>query len=105
MNTVLVTGSAGFIGTHLSEHYLKLGVNVIGLDNYLTGSIANTEYLKKQYPNNFIFIDQDASDTFPTIHEKIKFVFHLASPASVKSYQKFPLAADSWSGCRRFAGR
>ena len=91
MSTVLITGSAGFIGTHLSEHYLKLGVNVVGLDNYLTGSKANTEYLKKQYSERFIFIEQDASEAWPAIHEKIKFVFHLASPASVKSYQKFPL--------------
>ncbi len=91
MSTVLITGSAGFIGTHLSEHYLKLGVNVIGIDNYLTGSKINTEYLKKQYPERFIFIEQDASESWPAIHEKIKYVFHLASPASVKSYQKFPL--------------
>ena len=44
MSTILITGSAGFIGTHLSEHYLKLGFNVIGIDNYLTGTKANTDF-------------------------------------------------------------
>ena len=96
MSAVLITGSAGFIGTHLAEHYLKQGLNVIGMDNYLTGTRANTEYLKAEYKNRYSFIEQDASEPWTGLlnnnhTEKIKFVFHLASPASVKSYQKYPL--------------
>lgn len=96
MSEVLITGSAGFIGTHLAEHYLKQGLNVIGLDNYLTGSLANTDYLKAEYKSQYSFTEHDVSEAWPsllndTISKKIKYVFHLASPASVKSYQKFPL--------------
>lgn len=92
MNSVLITGAAGFIGTHLAEHYLSRGFLVTGLDNYLTGSPQNTEYLICKYRENYKFINHDVSITWPLIAaEKLKYVFHLASPASVKSYQKFPL--------------
>lgn len=96
MSGVLITGSAGFIGTHLAEHYLKQGLNVIGLDNYLTGSLANTDYLNTEYRSQYSFTEHDVSEAWPSLlndknSEKIKYVFHLASPASVKNYQKFPL--------------
>ncbi|AGH95694.1 NAD-dependent epimerase/dehydratase family protein [Pseudobdellovibrio exovorus] len=94
MNSILITGSAGFIGTHLSEHYLKAGYRVYGVDNYLTGSIQNTDYLLHKYPKNFVFSEQDISDkwTLDSVGiQNLKYVFHLASPASVKLYQKFPI--------------
>jgi nucleoside-diphosphate-sugar epimerase len=92
MKTILITGSAGFIGTHLSDHYLKLGYKVVGLDNYLTGSAENTSYLLSAHPQNFSFIKHDVTMEWPHLNLKnLKYIFHLASPASVKSYQKFPI--------------
>ena len=92
MNSVLITGSAGFIGTHLAESYLIKGYQVIGMDNYITGSPENTNYLTEKYLNQFKFIKHDVSKEWPSINiENLKFVFHLACPASVKSYQKYPL--------------
>lgn len=99
-NSVLITGSSGFIGTHLAEYYLQQGCKVIGIDNYITGSFENTNYLTEKYKNQFYFIEQDVSKKWTAITdqiieccsiEKFKYVFHLASPASVKSFQKYPL--------------
>lgn len=104
MNSVLITGSAGFIGTHLAEHYLHSGFSVIGLDNYITGTLQNTTYLSAKYKTQFQFIEHDASETWQPIAcqvseqlakqssaSALKYVFHLASPASVKNYQKYML--------------
>ena len=97
LSCVLITGSAGLIGTHLAEHYLKQDYQVIGLDNYITGSTINTNYLAEKYPDQFQFIEHDVSRSWPTINaEDVKFIFHLASPASVKSFQKYPLET-MWS--------
>lgn len=94
MNTVLITGAAGFIGFHLSEFYLKLGFNVLGLDNYITGTKENTTYLEKKY-KNFKFFEFDVCKDWTFLNslsiKNLKYVFHLASPASVKNYQKFAL--------------
>lgn len=88
---ILITGSAGFIGTHLAEHYLKQGHFVTGLDNYISGSKVNTEYLKNLYPN-FRFIQCDVSLPWPDLDFKnLRYLFHFASPASVKIYQKYPV--------------
>lgn len=90
--SILITGSAGFIGTHLAEYYLKQGYHVTGLDNYITGSKQNTAFLSEKYNNQFQFIEHDVSQPWPPIiAEDTKFIFHLASPASVKSFQRHPL--------------
>lgn len=94
MKSILITGSAGFIGTHLAEYYLKQNYRVYGLDNYLTGSKANTSHLQATYPQLFHFFEQDVCDTWTLSSvdiQNLQYVFHLASPAAVKLYQKYPL--------------
>lgn len=82
----VVTGGAGFIGSHLCDSLIALGHQVYALDNLVTGSEANIEQLK----NNplFTFIQYDVTHEMPILPE-VHFVFHLASPASVPDYQKF----------------
>jgi nucleoside-diphosphate-sugar epimerase len=82
----VVTGGAGFIGSHLCESLLSLGHQVYCLDNLLTGSEANIERLV-QNPL-FTFIRYDVTKELP-IFPDVHFVFHLASPASVPDYQKY----------------
>jgi nucleoside-diphosphate-sugar epimerase len=91
MNRVLITGCAGFIGLHLAEHYLRQGLNVVGIDNFLTGSKAHIQYLKENY-SLFSFYEQDICVKWGFLSPgSFDLVFHLASPASVKSFQKYPL--------------
>lgn len=92
MKSVLITGVAGFLGSHLAEHYLNKGYAVIGLDNLCTGSPQNIEILKALSPH-FSFYQKDACDdyrTWPTGHE-VEFVYHFASPASPPHYQKLAI--------------
>lgn len=92
MRSVLVTGAAGFLGSHLSEHYLRQGYNVYGLDNFYTGLRSNIEELKANYPA-FRFFEVDVSKEWthlPPI-EGLQYVFHFASPASPPHYQKLAL--------------
>lgn len=95
MKAVLVTGAAGFIGSHLCEHYLRQGYQVVGMDNFLTGSPDNIEYLQQHYKSDFFFVELDVSKPWPYIEnfhiQNLKYVFHFASPASVKNYQKYSL--------------
>lgn len=92
MNSVVITGAAGFIGSHLAESYLKDGFHVFGLDNFITGSRENAEYLLKKYPDDFYFYENDITEAWPELHPtQLRYVFHLASPAAVKLYQKYPL--------------
>jgi nucleoside-diphosphate-sugar epimerase len=95
VKSVLVTGAAGFIGSHLCEYYLRHGYQVVGLDNYLTGSLDNIEYLQQHYKSDFFFIELDVSKPWPYIEnfhiQNLKYVFHFASAASVKNYQKYAL--------------
>lgn len=95
MKAVLVTGAAGFIGSHLCEYYLRQGYQVVGMDNYLTGRVDNIEHLQQHYKSDFFFVELDVSKPWPYIEnfhiQNLKYVFHFASPASVKNYQKYPL--------------
>ncbi|MBU2536721.1 MAG: UDP-glucuronic acid decarboxylase family protein [Chloroflexota bacterium] len=84
----LVTGGAGFIGSHLCDFLLARQCSVICLDNLLTGEMSNIQHL---IPNKgFAFISQDITDV-SAIKSDIDYVFHLASPASPPEYQRLPL--------------
>jgi UDP-glucuronate decarboxylase len=93
MNYILVTGSAGFIGTHLCERLLENNANVIGLDNYITGFSRNTLYLLQKYPNYKFYecniINKNELNFLNDIN--ITEIYHLASLASPDKYQEFPL--------------
>jgi dTDP-glucose 4,6-dehydratase len=84
----VVTGGAGFLGSHLCEHLLGRGVEVVCLDNFLTGSPQNVVHLM-EHPG-FRLVRCDVTD-FVEIEEPVEFVYHLASPASPIDYARLPL--------------
>ncbi len=88
MQTTLVTGAAGFLGSHLVDRLLAEGHKVIGVDNLLTGNIANIEHLAGN--PNFKFIKQDVTE-YLFIPGPIDFIFHFASPASPIDYLELPI--------------
>ncbi len=83
----LVTGGAGFLGSHLCEYLLGKGHQVIAMDNLLTGSIANIEHLQSEA---FKFIKHDVTE-YIYLAGPIDFVFHFASPASPLDYLQLPI--------------
>ena len=85
--TSVVTGGAGFLGSHLCEYLLNKGHRVICLDNLDTGSLQNIEHLRDEA---FEFQNVDCTD-FLRVDEAVDFVFHLASPASPIDYLRLPL--------------
>ena len=87
MPTSLVTGGAGFLGSHLCEALLAKGHRVICLDNLETGSLANVEHLRS---DAFAFLAQDLTEHVD-LPEPLDFVYHLASPASPIDYLRLPL--------------
>jgi len=87
MPRTLVTGGAGFLGSHLCEYLLKKGHQVIAMDNLLTGSIANIEHLQGE---NFKFIKHDVTE-YLYIAGDIDYVLHFASPASPLDYMQLPI--------------
>jgi nucleoside-diphosphate-sugar epimerase len=84
--TCIVTGGAGFIGSHLVDALLLKGYHVFAVDNLLTGSEANLASAKK-YPH-FTFIKHDVTTELPVLGH-MDYLYHLASPASVVDYQNF----------------
>jgi len=88
MKTVLITGGAGFIGSHLCDFLIDKGFRVICMDNFITGTKKNVEHLNGN--KNFRLIDHDASKHIE-IDENINYVLHFASPASPIDYQKIPI--------------
>lgn len=76
---ILITGAAGFLGSHLTDRLLSEGHTVIGMDNFITGREENIAHLKDN--ENFIFICQDVSN-FISVPGEIDYVVHFASPAS-----------------------
>ncbi len=87
--TFLIAGAAGFVPGHVAEFYLKLGANVIGLDNFITGTQATIDILSKY--QNFKFHQCDVSDKLPIFSEQIDFVLSLASPASPIDFSEIPM--------------
>lgn len=85
---VLVTGGAGFIGSHLCDRLLSDGHSVIALDNLLTGDIANIDHLSGI--DEFSFIKHDVTE-YIFVNGNVDFVFHLASPASPADYLAYPI--------------
>jgi dTDP-glucose 4,6-dehydratase len=88
MPTSLVTGGAGFLGSHLCDHLLDRGHRVICVDNLETGSLQNIEHVKNGA--NFRFELLDIIEHFE-VGEPVDFVYHLASPASPIDYARLPL--------------
>ncbi len=86
--TVLITGGAGFIGSHLCDFLLNKNFKIICVDNLITGNKKNIEHLSNN--QNFKFINQDISKHI-TINENLDYILHLASPASPVDYQKIPI--------------
>lgn len=85
---ILITGGAGFIGSHLSEQLIKEGHSIICLDNFITGMMDNISHLMDN--SNFKFIKHDVSQ-YIDIDEDIDYVLHLASPASPIDYLNYPI--------------
>ncbi len=85
---LLITGGAGFIGSHLCERFLKEGHSVTAIDNLLTGRLSNIEPLFKN--PNFTFIKQDVTN-FIHVPGKVDAILHFASPASPVDYARFPI--------------
>src|SRR4051794_26069624 len=84
----LITGGAGFIGSHLCERFLGLGHEVICVDNIITGSLGNVEHLR--HNDRFSFIRHDISHPLE-IDGDIDHILHFASPASPVDYLQFPI--------------
>jgi dTDP-glucose 4,6-dehydratase len=88
MATCLVTGGAGFLGSHLCDELLARGHRVICVDNLETGSLANIEHIRD--PERFTLLHVDIIEPY-FVDEPVDFVYHLASPASPIDYLRLPL--------------
>ena len=86
--TSVVTGGAGFLGSHLIDLLLARGHKVIAIDNFVTGSVENIDHLSGQ--PNFKFIQQDVTE-FLFLHGPVDYVWHFASPASPVDYLELPI--------------
>ena len=86
--TVLITGAAGFLGSHLSDRFIQEGYRVIGMDNFITGSRQNITHLLKE--KQFKFIKHDVTN-YISVAEPVDYILHCASPASPIDYLKIPI--------------
>lgn len=88
MKRILITGAAGFLGSHLCDRFIKEGYYVIGMDNLITGRLSNIEHL---FPlANFEFYNHDVSK-FIHVPGELDYILHFASPASPIDYLKIPI--------------
>ncbi len=85
---VLITGGAGFLGSHLCDRFIKEGFHVIAMDNLITGDLRNIEHLFKL--SDFEFYHHDVS-TFVHVPGELHYILHFASPASPIDYLKIPI--------------
>ena len=88
MKKVLITGGAGFLGSHLCDRFLKEGFHVIAMDNLITGNLANIEHLF--HLKEFEFYHHDVSK-FVHVPGELDYILHFASPASPIDYLKLPI--------------
>jgi len=88
MKKVLITGGAGFLGSHLCDRFLREGYKVICMDNLITGSLLNVSHLEKN--RNFKFVKHDVSK-YIDVTEDIDIILHFASPASPIDYLNYPI--------------
>ena len=85
---ILITGAAGFLGSHLCDRFIKEGMHVIGMDNLITGDLRNIQHLFKL--ENFEFYHCDVSK-FIYVPGELDYILHFASPASPIDYLKIPI--------------
>jgi len=88
MKRILITGAAGFLGSHLCDRYLKEGYRVLGMDNLITGDLKNIEHLFKN--EFFEFYHHDVTK-FVHVPGELDYILHFASPASPIDYLKIPI--------------
>lgn len=88
MPTVLITGAAGFLGSHLCDRFISEGMEVLGMDNLITGNMENLEHLKDN--QNFKFYNNDVTD-FVHVPGELDYILHFASPSSPIDYLKIPI--------------
>jgi dTDP-glucose 4,6-dehydratase len=88
LKRILITGAAGFLGSHLSDRFIKEGYDVIGMDNLITGDLANIEHLFSH--ERFTFYHHDVSK-FVHVPGALDYILHFASPASPIDYLKMPI--------------
>lgn len=84
---ILITGGAGFIGSHLCDHFLAQGHEVICMDNLLTGSVSNISHIRNP---RFTFIEYDVTN-YIYVEGPVHYVLHFASPASPIDYLRLPI--------------
>ena len=87
MPRALVTGAAGFLGSHLSDYLIAHGYSVVGMDNLITGDVANIEHLAG---SDFVFVKHDVTN-YINLPGPLDLIFHFASPASPIDYLRVPI--------------
>ena len=85
---ILITGAAGFLGSHLCDRFIREDYHVIAMDNLITGDLKNIEHLKGN--ENFDFINHDVSEHID-LEGDLDYILHFASPASPIDYLKIPI--------------
>jgi nucleoside-diphosphate-sugar epimerase len=89
LKSALVSGAAGFVGSHLVDRLLEEGFAVVGVDNFITGKEENLNSAKSN--SKFSFLDLDVVTEIPDLGMKFDYIFHAASPASPPKYFEYPI--------------